>query len=119
MKRVLLGLLVGLSFANADLLSISVEAPTQMTWSEAKRFCATVDNLSSFTVPTSKFMESLSAKDKALLKTNSRYWLDEIVDYNDAKAYGAYPNFGGIEVIPMSRDKKLNVICVRKSEIAK
>jgi MinD superfamily P-loop ATPase len=50
MKKTILGLMIGLSIANADLLSISVEAPTQMTWSDAKRFCTTVDNLSSFTV---------------------------------------------------------------------
>lgn len=117
MKRVFLGLMVGLSVANADLLSVSVEAPTQMTWSEAKRYCATVDNLSSFTIPTVKFMKSLTANDKATLK-NERYWLDEIGDFNDAKAYGMYPTFS-IEFISMGRDKKLNVLCVRKSEVPK
>lgn len=117
MKKTLLGLIVGLSVANADLLTVSVEANEQMTWSDAKRYCATVDNLSSFTIPTVKFMESLTAKDKATLK-NGRYWLDEIGDYNDAKAYGVYPTFS-IEFISMSRDKKLNVLCVRKSEVPK
>jgi len=117
MKKTLLSLILGLSTANANLLSVSIEAPAKMSWSEAKKFCATIDNLSSFTLPTVKFMKSLTAKDKATLK-NSRYWLDEIGDYNDAKAYGVYPTFN-IEFISINKDKKLNVLCVKKNEITK
>ena len=117
MKKTILGLMIGLSIANADLLNVSIEANEQMTWSEAKRYCATVDNLSSFTVPTAKFMESLTDKDKAILK-NGRYWLDEVGDYNDAKAYGVYPRYS-VEIISVNRDTKLNVICVRKNEVPK
>lgn len=117
MKRVLLGLLVGLSIANADLLNISIEADEQMAWRDAKKYCAAIDKLRSFDLPTAKFMESLSAEDNALLQ-NDRYWLDEIKEPGMAEAYGVYGIFN-LSVVKMYRDNKLRVLCVKKEELQK
>jgi hypothetical protein len=104
------------TIANADLLENSIESDKSMTWTEAKRFCSSVDAISSFALPPEAFFASLNDTDKAILKNDKRYWADKVGIETERKAYGVYPSFA-IDLVWMHTNKKLRVICVKKSII--